>query len=1138
VSDPAAPLRLGGYDTPDYAQGVAVVGTRAYVADNEAGLLILDVSDPAAPSLLGRYDSPGNACRVVVVGGLAYLADARGGLQIISVANPAAPALLKGVGTPDAALGITVVGTRAYVAANNSGLVIVDVTNPTAPVQLSAYSMGGHAYGVAVSGTLAYVANRYSAGLVIVDVSNPAKPVGRGSYWPGGGDAWDVTVSGTVAYLAFGIGGLHIVDAANPAFPARLGVVSAPGVGYGVAVSGTVAYLADGKGGLRIFDLSAPGSLSAPDLQPTSDTGASTTDNITADTTPTFDVAVPRGFYFRFYRDGEQISGDWELGSSYTTAVQADGTYRYTVEAVDAAGNTSVISAGLPVTVDTSIPSAPDLVASSDSGISSDDNITNLDNSTPDKSLQFIVGSTIAGATVTIYADGAAIGSAVAEGTTTTVTTNGNSDLADGKRTIAARQTLSGRPQSGESAALTVTVDTTANIMNPARLGGYVNGGYIVDIEISGTRAYVMGEAGLEILDVTNPAVSVRLGTYFAKSSSQLLALSGTLAYVWTFNKGLEIIDVSDPDAPVRLGVYNALGSAFGGSVSGTRAYVANYNAGLEILDITDPTAPARLGGYVTAGHARDVAVSGDLAFVAEDSAGLEILDVTNPSAPVLLGKYVTGAQAYSVAVSGTLAFVASNVAGLEIVDITNPMAPVRVGGYDVANGFALDVAASAKLAYVAAAGAGLHIFDVSNPVAPVRLGVYDVPGAAAWSVAVSGTIAYVADDSAGLQIIDVSMPASLPAPDLQPSSDTGASPTDNNTNDTTPTFDVAVPVGCSFRVYRDGAQISGDYETGASWTAPVQPDGTYNYTIASVDAAGNVSPQGSPLAVTIDSAPAAVVGQIVNGGAAQRSAIGSLAIRFSEDVVTTWDAGDLTLVNRDSGAVIDLAAVTPAYDAASHTATWNLAGVALDDGYYTATLAAAGISDAAGSPLAGGDYAFDFFRLLGDTDGNASVDIFDVANVQVNYGQTSGMTAAEGDFDGNGTVDIFDVALLQVAFGRTLDSPAPAPAAAPSAEALDWADPEPLLSAMPIAADDLAEAIASAPISKPSAGAALPPRPAASNALPSWASVDHRRVQHNGRHAAHRPMQPLAVRHAVENASWESAVDQLLESEEPELAK
>ncbi|MHB1034562.1 MAG: hypothetical protein ACYC0Y_07955 [Pirellulales bacterium] len=118
-------------------------------------------------------------------------------------------------------------------------------------------------------------------------------------------------------------------------------------------------------------------------------------------------------------------------------------------------------------------------------------------------------------------------------------------------------------------------------------------------------------------------------------------------------------------------------------------------------------------------------------------------------------------------------------------------------------------------------------------------------------------------------------------------------------------------------------------------------------------------------------------------------------------------------------------------YDPATQTATWNLSGIAFEDGYYRATLQAGGVSDVAGNWLAGGNYPIDFFRLLGDTDGNARVDIFDVAKVQVNYGQTSGMSPAEGDFDGNGTVDIFDVALLQVAYGKTLDPPATMPAGA-----------------------------------------------------------------------------------------------------------
>jgi hypothetical protein len=45
-----------------------------------------------------------------------------------------------------------------------------------------------------------------------------------------------------------------------------------------------------------VIDPLAPAAPSTPDLQAASDTGASSTDNITTDTTPTVDVALPLGF--------------------------------------------------------------------------------------------------------------------------------------------------------------------------------------------------------------------------------------------------------------------------------------------------------------------------------------------------------------------------------------------------------------------------------------------------------------------------------------------------------------------------------------------------------------------------------------------------------------------------------------------------------------------------------------------------------------------------------------------------------------------------------------------------------------------------------------------------------------------------
>ncbi|MDB5326496.1 MAG: hypothetical protein JWM57_2065 [Phycisphaerales bacterium] len=106
--------------------------------------------------------------------------------------------------------------------------------------------------------------------------------------------------------------------------------------------------------------------------------------------------------------------------------------------------------------------SVPDLAVATDTGNSSSDNLTNRDNSTAAKNLQFTVTGTVSGATVAVYSDGTFIGSAVASGASTTVTTNGTVDIADGTHNITAIQTESGKLASAASTALAITVDTIA----------------------------------------------------------------------------------------------------------------------------------------------------------------------------------------------------------------------------------------------------------------------------------------------------------------------------------------------------------------------------------------------------------------------------------------------------------------------------------------------------------------------------------------------------------------------------------------------------------------------------------------------------------------------------------------------------
>jgi hypothetical protein len=59
VSDPTNPVKIGFYDTAGRAEGVAVSGSYAYVADGMAGLRVIDVSDPANLVEVGFYNTGG-----------------------------------------------------------------------------------------------------------------------------------------------------------------------------------------------------------------------------------------------------------------------------------------------------------------------------------------------------------------------------------------------------------------------------------------------------------------------------------------------------------------------------------------------------------------------------------------------------------------------------------------------------------------------------------------------------------------------------------------------------------------------------------------------------------------------------------------------------------------------------------------------------------------------------------------------------------------------------------------------------------------------------------------------------------------------------------------------------------------------
>jgi Bacterial Ig-like domain len=199
-----------------------------------------------------------------------------------------------------------------------------------------------------------------------------------------------------------------------------------------------------------------PGAPSAaPDMTAATDSGSSTTDNITADTTPSFAVpALTVGQSARLYVDGVAVAATWDSVNNTLTPTTplADGVYSITSTVVDAAGNESLQGAALTADIrtTTSAPSsAPDMLAATDSGVSNSDNITA--DSTPD----FVVPAPGVGEQARLYVDGLLVASTW-NALTNTLTPN--VALSAGDHVITSTLVGAGGVESAASAALNVTV--------------------------------------------------------------------------------------------------------------------------------------------------------------------------------------------------------------------------------------------------------------------------------------------------------------------------------------------------------------------------------------------------------------------------------------------------------------------------------------------------------------------------------------------------------------------------------------------------------------------------------------------------------------------------------------------------------
>jgi hypothetical protein len=269
-----------------------------------------------------------------------------------------------------------------------------------------------------------------------------------------------------------------------------------------------------------------------------------------------------------------------------------------------------------------------------------------------------------------------------------------------------------------------------------------------MDVDVSGTTAYVPGRAGLSLFDVGDPDPPQFLGRYVPPSGAQFYhaTASSPNAFCAARHNGIWAVNVTNPNAPFLTHAHAEGTTSFEGLLlDGADLYVAAHENGLRIYDVSIPTAFTLRGSVSALSNAWAVAKNGRWVYVADGGSGLRVIDCLDPDAPTLEATLATSGPAQDVVLKGSRAFLACGAGGMDIFDITVPNAPAFVGNYaSPYSSFLLAPDAAADRVYIASWDV-VDVVDVSDPAQPVRVGFEDTP-LRAMGVAADADTVYVAD--------------------------------------------------------------------------------------------------------------------------------------------------------------------------------------------------------------------------------------------------------------------------------------------------------------------------------------------------------------------------------------------------------
>ena len=565
-----------------YANCLCISDTIALVGAGEDGLFIIDVSDPTSPVEISHIATDDSVADVAVQDGYAYVADMEGGLKVIDVSDPEHPRLVRTFLDELTISGVYLQGRYAYLVSlypeyGFSLVLIVNIYNPEYPFEVGAFYDEHYVCDICFNGDYAYVTNGREK-FSIIDISDKRNP--RHRAWGGECRWWlvctDMTRSGDYLYIADGYSedawqrdpgpecGLQIYDISDPSSPEYLSSRSAYSGDNGgrIAVKDDIALIlqpgCDGGPRLISYDVSDPEE-------------------------PERSSATTDGYYNRI--EYLFISGSKAL-------IWSEYMESYELYDVSNPEDSRLIYRNDTLGI-------RDFFVSGDYAYAASycHDLLILDISNPSEPQVLSITETIGGANAVFVQDSIAF---ICE----TYQNEGflrifnviEPENPDSLSSCFVDEDDRRKHEifvSGEcgfviskNSRRDILIINLSDILNPRIINSWdVGNNTIYDIHVQDNYAYIVGEEGLIILNVTDRE-DIEQTAFLEIEHATGVFVEGIYAYITVGqeyynpaeNKGVYVIDISDPANPVQMGYMQTPGYAHDVFFANGLIYVADYN--------------------------------------------------------------------------------------------------------------------------------------------------------------------------------------------------------------------------------------------------------------------------------------------------------------------------------------------------------------------------------------------------------------------------------------------------------------------------------------------------------------------------------------------------------------------------------